>query len=147
MQDVADETIVVDASAIVAALSDAGPSGEWVRRSLFGLSLAAPHLLPVEVASALRSHIADGRLTAESATLAHLGLTGMAFELFPYEPFAGRIWQLRDNLSPYDAWYIALAESLEAPLLTLDFRLARSSGPRCEFRVPPSNDTIQTGME
>jgi predicted nucleic acid-binding protein len=56
--------------------------------------------------------------------------------LLPYAPFAGRVWELADNLSPYDAWYIAVAESFDVPLATLDLRLARSPGPRCAFHTP-----------
>lgn len=58
--------------------------------------------------------------------------------LFPSEPFAPRIWQLRYNLTAYDAWYVAIAESLELSLATLDLRLARASGPICDFELPPA---------
>ena len=53
--------------------------------------------------------------------------------LFPYEPFAGRIWELRSNVTCYDAWYVALAEALEVPVATLDVRLTQAAGPACEF--------------
>lgn len=147
MPAVADETVVADATVIVAALADAGKVGAWAQRSLVGVTLAAPHVMPVEAGSALRRHVSDGRLSVESATLAHGSLAAMSFEYFAYEPFATRIWQLRDTVSPYDAWYVALAEILDVPMLTLDLRLTRASGPRCKFRVPPSEDIIQTGME
>ena len=57
-------------------------------------------------------------------------------ELFPYEPFASRAWELRRNLTAYDGWYVALAEALELPLATLDRHLARATGPRCRFLKP-----------
>ncbi len=59
-------------------------------------------------------------------------------ELFPFAPFADRIWALRENLTSYDAWYVALAEALECPLATLDRRLSRAAGLRCEVLAPHS---------
>lgn len=56
---------------------------------------------------------------------------------YPYEPFAERVWELRPTVTPYDAWYVALAESLNARLATLDLRLSRAPGPRCGFVLPP----------
>jgi predicted nucleic acid-binding protein len=58
-------------------------------------------------------------------------------DLYPFAPLAVRIWEMRDDVRCYDAWYVALAELLDAPVVTLDRRLARSAGPRCEFRTPP----------
>lgn len=130
-------SVVVDASAVVAALADGGAIGDWARSAMVGSSLAAPHVMPAEVASVLRRQILRGRLSITSATLAHTELDELSVELFPYAPTARRIWELRENLSPYDAWYVALAESLDAPLITLDIRSSRATGPRCEFVVPP----------
>ena len=59
--------------------------------------------------------------------------------MFPYEPFADRVGQLRETVTGYDAWYIALAEALDAPLATLDLRLSRASGPTCQFYMPGSD--------
>ena len=56
--------------------------------------------------------------------------------VFGYRGLGERVWELRANVSPFDAWYVALAKSLEVPLLTLDRRMAASSGPRCEFLLP-----------
>lgn len=67
-------------------------------------------------------------------------LLDLRVELFPYAPFATRIWDLRDNVTCYDAWYVALAETLSAPLATLDARLAKASGPRCRFLVSAPSD-------
>ena len=58
-------------------------------------------------------------------------------EFYPFRPFAERVWRLRANLTVYDAWYVALAEALGWSLLTLDCRLSRASGPRCDVIVPP----------
>jgi predicted nucleic acid-binding protein len=129
-------TVVIDASAVVAALVDGGPDGRWAESELVAESLAAPHLMPVEAANILRRAVLAGDLSADVATLAHDDLVQLRVELFPYEPHARRVWQLRDNLTAYDAWYVALAEALDAPLVTLDERIARASGPRCDIRLP-----------
>ena len=139
-------TLVVDSSAVVAALINER-EGEWVRALMGSDNLVAPHLMPVESVNLLRRGVILGFLSADAASLAHHDLLSLPVALFAYAPVADRIWELRSNLTAYDAWYVALAEGLSAPLLTLDRRLARASGPRCEFRVPPSPDTIQTGME
>lgn len=131
-------TIVVDASAVVAALVDGGSDGEWANSELGRGGLAAPHLMPVEAANILRRAVLAGDLSADTATLAHHDLVQLRVELFPYEPHAQRVWELRHNLTAYDAWYVALAESLSAPLVTLDQRIARAHGPRCDFRLPPT---------
>lgn len=130
-------TVVVDASAVVAALVDAGSDGRWAESELSREGLAAPHLMPVEAANILRRAVLAGDLSADIAALAHDDLVQLRVDLFPYEPHAQRVWQLRDNLTAYDAWYVALAEDLGLPLVTLDQRLARANGPRCEFRLPP----------
>jgi predicted nucleic acid-binding protein len=130
-------TLVVDASVVVTALVDSGPDGRWAESILVEDVLVAPHHLPVEVANILRRAALTGVLSADSAALAHDDLLQLRVELFPYEPYADRVWQLRQNLTPYDAWYVALAESLAATLATLDRRMARAQGPLCVFRLPP----------
>jgi predicted nucleic acid-binding protein len=126
-------TVVVDASAAVALLVDTGPDGTWAERVLAREQLVAPHLMPVEAANILRRAAARGELSADAAALAHADLLALGVELFPYEPFASRAWELRENLTAYDAWYVALAEALGAKLATLDGALCRASGPRCGF--------------
>jgi predicted nucleic acid-binding protein len=71
------------------------------------------------------------------ASLAHDDLLSLRVDLFPYAPCASRVWELRSGVTAYDAWYVALAEALGAPFATLDARLARASGPRCRFVLPP----------
>lgn len=129
-------TTVIDASVVVALLTDEGPAGVWAEGVTHDAHAVAPQLLHVEVANALRRTVRLGTVSRDAATLAHVEATELAVELFPYEPFAERVWALRDNLTPYDAWYVALAEALDAPLATLDDRLAQAPGPRCRFLTP-----------
>lgn len=131
-------TLVVDASLVVAALADAGGDGRWAESLLAGDALAAPHLMPVEAASILRRATLAGDISADVASLAHRDLLDLRVELFPYHPCAARAWELRDNVTCYDGWYVAVAELLDAPLATLDGRLANSPGPRCRFLLPPA---------
>jgi predicted nucleic acid-binding protein len=128
--------LVVDASLVVAALIDSGKDGTWALELLGTEQLAAPHLMPVEVANILRQAVLKDDLSADSAALAHGDLLALRIDLFPYGPFAARVWELRGNLTSYDAWYVALAETLDAKLATLDVRLSRSPGPRCLFAIP-----------
>ncbi len=128
-------TLVVDASAVVAALVDAGPAGTWAERLLTS-TLVAPQLLHVEAANVLRRAANAGAITDDVASLAHADLVDLRIELVPYEPVAARVWELRHNLTAYDAWYVAVAELIDAPLATLDERLAAAPGPRCEFQTP-----------
>jgi predicted nucleic acid-binding protein len=130
-------TVVVDASAVVAALVDDGPDGKWAESVIGHEVLAAPHLMPVEAANILRRAELARDLSADIAALAHEDLLHLRVELFPYEPYAGRVWQLHHGLTAYDAWYVAVAESLGAALVTLDRRVARAHGPECSFRLPP----------
>jgi predicted nucleic acid-binding protein len=129
-------TLVVDASAVLAALVDSGDEGTWVRRRVRGEALAAPGHLQVEVSSALRRAVLGGRLGRDVATLAHHDLVQLSVTWFPFEPLASRVWALHPTVTAYDAAYVALAEVLGAPLLTLDRRLARASGPACDFLLP-----------
>ncbi len=129
-------TIVLDSSVVVAALIDRGPVGLWAEGLLTSGPLAAPHLMPAEVANVLRRSTLAGELSGDVASLAHDDLGSLRLELFPYGPCAPRVWELRPNITAYDAWYVALAEVLGARLATLDARLTRAAGTRCEFAVP-----------
>jgi predicted nucleic acid-binding protein len=127
--------IVMDASSVVAMLADAGPAGEWATSQAAGVRLAAPDLMPYEAGNILRRHALAGILDASAATLAHQDLTELPLDLCPYAAVAERAWALRGNLTVYDAAYVAVAELLGVPLVTLDTRLARASGPRCSIRA------------
>ena len=129
-------TAVVDASVVVAALLDEGELGSWAADELTGQRLAAPHLWPVEVTHAVRRLAMSGQVSTEVAALALGDLSDVSVALFPFAAFADRVWELRSTVSPYDAWYVALAEALDVPLVTIDRRLATAPGTRCEFRIP-----------
>jgi len=138
-------TLVVDATLVVAALVDGGREGQWAEGELLSAELAAPHLLPVEVANVLRKAVVAGDLSEDTAALAHEDLLCLRIELFPYDTVARRVWELRKNVTAYDAWYVAVAEALGAPLATLDRKLSRATGPRCTFRVPPRSRSAARG--
>lgn len=129
-------TLVLDASTVVAALVDSGRLGVWAETMLAARPLAAPHLMPLEAANILRRTALAGDVAPEVASLAHEDLLALRVELFPYGPLASRAWELRANVTLYDAWYVALAESLDARLATVDVKLSRSPGPRCAFMTP-----------
>jgi predicted nucleic acid-binding protein len=131
-------TLVIDASMVVAGLTDSGADGRWAESLLAGEALAAPHLMPVEAADILRRAALARDISADAASLAHADLLDLRVELFPYQPCAARVWDLRDNVTCYDGWYVAVAELLDAPLATLDGHLATSTGPRCQFLLPPA---------
>ena len=128
-------TIVVDASVVVAALVDTGATGAWAE-ALLTSNLAAPHLLHVEVTNVLRRAVNANDITDDIASLAHADLADLRVELVPYEIVGARVWELRNNLTAYDACYVAAAELLSAPLATLDQRLIAATGPTCSFRTP-----------
>lgn len=130
--------LVVDASVVVSALVGTGDEGTWSNAMLLAGPLCAPHLLPVEVASVLRRAAATEDISPDAASLAFADMLDLRVELYPFAPLAVRVWELRDNVRCYDAWYVALAELLGAPVVTLDRRLANSPGPRCEFMTPPA---------
>jgi predicted nucleic acid-binding protein len=130
-------SLVIDASATVVLLADAGPAGQWVEASIRGQRLLAPDLMPYEVTNVLRRHALSGRLDPTAAALAYADLLDLPVELYPYELLADRVWALRDNLSAYDASYVALAELQSAALVTLDVRLAHAPGPTCSILLYP----------
>lgn len=129
-------TRVVDASVVVSALVGIDGRADWAGEQLIGESLVAPHLLPAEVTHWLRRNVARKEIPRELAALVLDDLADLPIAYFAAEPLLTRIWALRDNLTPYDAWYVALAESFDAPLATLDLRLASATGPQCTFVVP-----------
>ncbi|MCY7374007.1 MAG: type II toxin-antitoxin system VapC family toxin [Spirochaetaceae bacterium] len=125
--------LVVDASVLVVALADDGPDGDRARNRLRGEALAAPELVDLEVVSVLRRQLAAGSLDARRAQLALADLVDLPLQRATHLTLLPRIWELRNNLSAYDASYVALAERLGATLLTADVRLTRASGPTCSI--------------
>jgi predicted nucleic acid-binding protein len=121
--------IVLDASAVLEVLLRT-PAAAAVERYLFDpdQSLHAPHLIDVEVAQVLRRYANAGNLDPERGRAALADFTGLPLHRYPHEFLLERAWELRANLTAYDAVYIALAEALDAPLLTRDERLRNASG-------------------
>lgn len=109
--------MVCDASALVALLLDGGPDGRWAGTTLSGAALA-------------------GTVSADSAAQAHTDLLELPIELWPYDLLAPRVSELRRSLTSYDASYVAVAELLDAPLVTLDRRLSRAPGLQCRVITP-----------
>jgi predicted nucleic acid-binding protein len=127
--------IVADASVLAVALADDGPDGDQARARLRGEHVAFPELADLEVASVLRRQLAAGALDARRAGLALDDLAALPARRAPHRLLLARCWELRDNLTIYDAAYVALAEAMHATLLTADRRLARASGPRCPIEI------------
>lgn len=127
--------IVVDASVIVTALADDGGDGDRVRERLRGERLVAPHLIDLEVVSAWRRLEAAGKLDDRRVALAMTDLSTLRIERAPHHPLVRRCWELRATVTVYDASYLALAEAVEAVLLTGDRRLAEAPGVRCSVEV------------
>ena len=125
--------IVVDASAVVALLTDEGRLGQFVAATLTANETAYPSLMPYEVVSALRSLCMRGALADSVADQALRNITTFPGIGFEFEELARRAWQLRHNLTIYDAAYVALAEMIDCPLLTLDRRLVAATGTQCRF--------------
>jgi len=126
--------IVVDASAMLELLLDT-PLGPAVARRVFKgrETLHAPHLLDVEVAQAVRRFVRSGELKAVRGLQAIEDLADLSLTRYPHYPFLSRIWELRHSMTAYDAAYVALAEALDAPLLTHDAALASASGHHAEI--------------
>lgn len=125
--------IVVDASAALSALLNDGPS----RRVLASEQLHAPHLIDTEVANGLRRQVASRTLDGDAGRATLRAWRQLGLIRHPAVGLLDRVWELRENLSAYDASYVALAEGLGCGLLTADARLSRASGVRCAVTVVP----------
>lgn len=124
--------IVADASIVVAALLSISGAGARARERLRqDPDLHVPHLLDVEVAAALRRRVHLGQTNAEVATDVLHDLADLAAIRWDHTPLLRRVWELRENVTAYDAVYVVLAEMLDAPLVTSDARLARAPGLQC----------------
>ncbi|HEX4997349.1 MAG TPA: type II toxin-antitoxin system VapC family toxin [Terriglobia bacterium] len=129
-------SLVLDSSVLVAALVDTGIAGAWAEEVMASGPLSAPELVYVEATNILRRLERARLLTTHEANAAQDDLMLLNLELFPFEPFSERVWQLRHGLTSYDAWSVAVAEALDLPLATLDRRLSRAKGPTCDFLTP-----------
>lgn len=129
--------IVLDASAVVAMLVGPGRGAERIREKIEAPneSLHVPHVMDLEVLHALRRQVLLGTLSRERSSEALEDLENITFVRYPHAAFLGRIWRLKNNLTAYDAAYVALAEALDAPLVTMDARLAQAPGIRAAVEV------------
>ncbi|WP_369253381.1 type II toxin-antitoxin system VapC family toxin [Geodermatophilus amargosae] len=125
--------IVADASAVVSALLNAGAARDLLAHE----RIQVPHLVDVEVAGALRRTVSAGTVTADEGWAALDTWRRLGVTRHPVPGLLDRVWQLRENLTAYDATYVALAEALDCPVVTADGRLARSPGIRCAVTVVP----------
>jgi predicted nucleic acid-binding protein len=123
--------IVVDASAAVLGLLNDGDARAYLAAEPF----ACPHLTDSELVHALRGQVHGGAVEAADAERAIATWARLGMRRVPVVGVLGRVWELRENLSAYDATYVALAEALDAPLLTADARLARAPGATCPITV------------
>ena len=133
-------TIVFDGSALVAILAGSGQERRWAESLLPPDGIAGPELVLAEVTNVLRRLERSGELSSSQAASAARHVLQLDIELLPFAPFASRVWELRHNVTAYDAWYVAVAELHDGPLVTLDRRLGQADGPKCEILVPPLDD-------
>ena len=127
--------IVVDASVLANVVGDDGADGNRARAVIYGHELSVPDLVDVEVVSVLRRRWLAKTMTARRFAAAVEDLSAIPADRYPVLPFMPRAYELRANVSAYDAAYVALAEQLECALITADRRLAAAPGPRCEITV------------
>lgn len=127
--------LVLDASVAVRALTSAGADDAALRARVHESPCHAPHLIDAEVGNVLRRRAAQGAIEPDSAAAALRALSGLLAERYPHHALVQAAWQLRHNLSYYDALYVALAARLGYPLLTADARLARAPGLPCKVEL------------
>ena len=131
-------TCVIDSSVVVEFLIGTGPVSQWAGDLISSEELVAPYFMQAETANLLRRAALFREVSQRRASQAHDELLLLKVMPFPYFPYGQRIWQLRSNVTVYDAWYVALAEDLGVPLATIDGNLIRSPGPRCQFLTFPA---------
>ena len=129
--------IVVDASVLATALGDDGTDGRRARSRLAGEQLVAPDIIDLEVISVWRRLSAAGRIASDRASQAVDDLEAFPMRRVQHNLLVQRVWELRGNVTVYDAAYIAVAETIQATLVTADEWLASAPGPRCNFEILP----------
>lgn len=130
-------TLVVDASTVVAALVDNSADGRWAEEQLRNATqLIAPAHMHIEAANALRRLEASGHIDTTTANIAFTDLQRLPVLPMTFGVTGDRVWSLRNNLTSYDAAYVATAELVNASLATLDRRLSNAPGTRCTFLTP-----------
>jgi predicted nucleic acid-binding protein len=127
--------LIVDASCLYEVVADAATAEEVRARLASDDDQAAPHVIDVEVLGVIRRDQMLGRLDPTAAAQAVADLRDWPGERFGHRSLLTRAWELRSTVRPWDAMYVALAEAFSATLITLDDRLARASGPRCQIEV------------
>jgi predicted nucleic acid-binding protein len=127
--------IVVDASVLAPALADDDADGDLARERLRGEQLVTPELVDLEVVSTLRRAARAGRLGQERSGQALADLAALPLRRVPHLPLLARVWELRDNLTAYDAAYVALAEAVDVLLLTADGAWVKAAGIHCRVEV------------
>lgn len=127
--------IVVDASVLANVVADDGPDGARARAALVGQELSVPDLVDVEVVAVLSRRWLAKTMTARRFAAAVDDLSQLPADRYPVLPFMARAYELRSNVSAYEATYVALAEQLDCVLLTGDARLLRAHGPRCQISL------------
>jgi predicted nucleic acid-binding protein len=128
--------IVLDSSAAVDYLAGTAAS-EWVAETLLAdPEIHAPHVLDIEVLGSLRKLVVMGRLSAVRASEAVEDFRFLSVRRYPHVPLLERVWELRETVTASDAAFVALAEALDAPLVTTDLRLARAPGLRAQLLTP-----------
>lgn len=127
--------LVVDASCLYEVVADTARAGEIRARLASDPEHVAPSVVDVEVVSVIRRDHLLGRLDSTAAVQAVADLRDWPGERFSHQPLLGRVWELRDSIRAWDGFYVALAEVLQATLVTSDARLASAPGPRCRIEV------------
>lgn len=127
--------LIIDASVLAVALGDDSETGDRARHRIAGQQLTVPDLIYLEVASVFRRQVAAGAMDDRRARLGLQDLADLPMDIAPHRLLLPRCWKLRQNITIYDGAYVALAEALNATLLTGDARLAHAPGPECSIEV------------
>jgi predicted nucleic acid-binding protein len=127
--------LIVDASCLYEVVADTARADDVRARLALDSEHAAPSVVDAEVVSVIRRDHVRGLLDATAADQAVEDLREWPGERFGHRPLLGRVWELKGSLRTWDAFYVALAEALQATLITADARLARAPGPRCAIEV------------